>query len=201
MKTYIAITLSGILAVRLASGQGTIIWDESVNGPLSNDGSNPSLLGVLPSGTGSILGATQSQPVGNNWVVYSDFFNLTVPGGSLVSALTFASDRPVALWVGTDHFSTQLGYVVNPSNGDLLSQLGLASIGPGSLDMYVMNYDFRATPSTANYRLDFVSQSVPEPGSLGLLLVGVICLIVVRRWRKPPLTGHPQNGKQVNRLR
>lgn len=182
-----------VLSVATAFGQGTILWDETVNGPLSNDGNNPTAFGALQIGTNSLLGATQSQPIGNNWLVFADYFRFSLTGPSFIAQILFSADKRVAVWLGEDNFSAQLGYISNPVSGELLAQMEANSVGTGAVGMYVMNYEFGASHSIAGYRLDFVVQAIPEPASLWLLLGGLGWL-GFRGWRKS------RRGKAVTLL-
>src|SRR5689334_22368582 len=114
--------LSLALAVQagVVSGQGVILWDESVNGELSQDFTHPTSLTPLRSGTNSIIGATELIPYGNNWGGYPDDFLLTVPTNVVVTAIYLTVDRPnVWAWIGDASYVNQLGWVRNPSGGDL----------------------------------------------------------------------------------
>jgi hypothetical protein len=173
--------MNGLLALALSvgavCGQGTTIWDESVNGPLSNDYTQPTVLGTFPVGTDAIEGATQYVPTGNSGVDYEDFFTFVIPDSAQIESLSLSADDSVAVWIGTDNFSDQLSYKTNPSNGDLLAQLGTGPLGAGVYDMYVMDYDFNSGGSTANYNLGFGVQSIPEPCVFSLLVTGAVCFI------------------------
>jgi hypothetical protein len=184
MKICAKIFLLSLTLTTTALGQGTILWDESVNGELSFDPGTATHLAPLQSGTNSVIGSTESQPDGNNWIVYEDYFTISVSSGFGVTSLPFSASKPVAVWIGTSDFSSQLGYVVNPGNGDLLPKMGLGSIGPGSYGMYLENYDFASSLSVANYRLDFYAQSVPEPNPLALSLLAVGCVAGFLWFRK-----------------
>lgn len=89
--------------------------------------------------------------------------------------------KVVAVWIGSPDFSARLAYLINPTNGDLLPELGLPGVGSGSYGVYVKNYDFGSSPSTANYQLDFgVAGPTPEPGSGALCLLGGFVLALRR---------------------
>ena len=171
-----------VLSVATAFGQGTILWDEGVNGPLSNGGGGQTPLGSLQVGTNSVLGASEFIPDG----IYGDYFTFTVATNNAIAGLRLSANRPVAVWFGSADFSTEYGYVIRPANGDILPQLGLAAINPGAYGAYIKSYDFDSGPSTANYRLDFVAQAVPEPASVWLLLGGLGWL-GFRGWRNARL--------------
>jgi hypothetical protein len=162
-----------------AFGQGIILWDESLNGPLANDYTQATGLGALQNSTNSIIGA--SQLIGDG--IYGDYFSFTIPTGRRISAMWLSVDNPVAVWIGDPAFANQFGYVVNPANGDVLPQWGFNPIGDGTYGMYIMNYDLASNPSVSNYRLDFFIQAVPEPTTLSLALVGLGVLGWARRKR------------------
>jgi hypothetical protein len=89
-----------LLLATAAFGQGTLLWDESVNGPFSEDLSSPTILGQMQMGTNSIIGSTMVERVGNNWVGHDDFFTLLVPSGSTVAFATLQVDRANAgVWL------------------------------------------------------------------------------------------------------
>src|SRR5713101_2920083 len=115
-----------------ALGQGVLLWDESVNGELSQDFTHPTSLTPLLAGTNSVIGATEIIPYGNNWRGYPDDFLVTIPSNLVVTAVYLAVDRPkVWAWIGDPSYSDQLGWTQNPTNGDLLLQWGVGSLGSG----------------------------------------------------------------------
>jgi hypothetical protein len=185
MKGYLKILMLVQAFGSAAFGQGTILWDESVNGQLSENAASPTQLGSLQAGTNTIIGATEIEPLGgNNFLVHGDFFTFTVPGGASLNGGYLTVDKPnVSVWIGDAGFSTQLGYTANSSPGNLFPQWQIGDLQPGSYGMYLENHDAGPTLSVANYRLDFVSQSVPEPGLTALGVLGICCLLLPRQKR------------------
>lgn len=173
---FIGLTSSTIHA------QGTFLWDESVDGPLSNDSGTPTPLPVLPFGENSLRGVTEYVSAGENGALYGDYFTFTIPSSAYVSSLILNVDKPVLVWLGNPTFSQNLAHAFNPSNGGLLQQLGLASIESGTYGMYVKMNDFTASDA-ANYRFDFFVQAVPEPGTISLGLLG-LGLLAFRFWKR-----------------
>lgn len=168
----VAVTAMAALGIR-AGAQGTILWNESVNGELSRDGSHPTSLTPVSPGTNTVVGSTEITPYGGTWGVDPDFFTITIPSNLVVSAVYIAvSTSNVWSWIGDPAFLNQLGWIQNPTNGDILPQWGLSRIGSGTFGLDIENHDAQPVPSIADYRLDFVAQPTPEPASLGLLLLG-----------------------------
>ena len=184
MKTISRIFFLATLLPVTASGQGTILWDEGVSGPLSQFSSSPTPLPPLQLGTNTVIGMTEVEPTGPSWSVYTDFFTFAVPNNSVVGTVYLQINKPnVWTWIGEPTFFDQLAFSFSPSTGNLSSQWGLSSIVAGTYGMYFENHDFEAFTSIANYRLDFFVQSIPEPSSLWLL-VGGLGLIGIHRWKR-----------------
>lgn len=172
MKLPVACLLAACLTTT-ALGQGTVLWDESVNGLLSQNYHFPTQLVPVEAGTNSVFATTSVEPVGGNWSVHPDFFILKVPSNLSVKEVTLQIDKSnVWAWLGDATFSTQMAFTGNSSSGDLFSQWQLAALLPGDYGVYLSNNDLQPFTSIAHYRLDFVVQTVPEPGAWTLLLLG-----------------------------
>lgn len=164
-------------------GQGTILWDEAVNGPLSEDYHNPTYLPALQLGTNSLFGASEIVTTPPNWAGHPNNFILRVPNGLQVSMVFVHVDKPnVWAWIGDVGFSAEGNYTLNTTNGDLLFQCDLKSIQAGNYGVYLENTD-QSDPaiSIANYRLDFVVESVSEPATAWLLLGGLSGMAISQR--------------------
>ncbi len=174
MKTMLRIWLWVIAFTGVGFSQGTILWDESVNGPFSQDFHNPTPLTQLHAGTNSVIGTAKIEPIPGSWLVYEDIFTLDIPTGLTLTSVSLSVDKPDFLaWIGNPSFSSQLATSTQATNGDLMGQWLLSNIATGSYGMYVGNYDAQPFTSIANYRLDFIVQSIPEPSALWLLLGGL----------------------------
>ena len=170
-------TLVGWLVVATlvarALGQGTILWDEAVNGPLSNDAQFPTSLQPLTLGTNSLMGAVELTPHGANWGHDEDVFIITVPADMRVGMIGASADRSTSAWIGNPSFLTEYGFAIISSGGNLLPLWELTSLAPGTYGMVLVDSDFQPYPTAANYRLDFVVEAIPEPASVCLLLGGL----------------------------
>ena len=184
MKIQLNLVLLLLLATCTAHGQGTVLWNESINGELSRDFSSPTPLGPLQIGTNEVIGSTELEPNGSGWIGFYDYFTFVVPQSSSLSAVYLISDdQKIWTWVGTPDFSSQLGFVSNPTNGNLFPQMAISSIGPNTYGMYVENHDPQSVLTIANYRLDFFVQTIPEPGTACLFLLGA-GVVGFLRWKK-----------------
>lgn len=184
MKTCLTILVLVILSVTATFGQVTILWDESVNGEISGDAPPYTSFGALQLGTNSVIGATEIESIGQNWLVHPDDFTFEVSNGMEVTALYIQIDTPnVWAWIGGPNMSGTLAYTLDASTGDLLSQWGLESLEEGDYGMYLSNTYHPLDYNVANFHLDFVVEYVPEPGTLCLLLVGA-GVFTLRHWRK-----------------
>ena len=98
-----------------AFAQGTVLWDESVNGPLSYDYTQPTQLGTLQNGSNFLLGSSEFVPTGGGpgGVVTSDFVVFTIGAGNLISSLMLQTDLPLTVWIGDTTFSSELASVIS----------------------------------------------------------------------------------------
>lgn len=164
MKHMIAgIVALGIFPTMLV-GQGSTVWDESLNGPLSNDPGAATFIGNIQVGTNRMAGAATFVPIGGGpgGAQFSDFVTFDVGSGFYLAALTLEADAPVAVWIGNGTFGTEIGSVVQPKNGDLLAQMALAFLPGGTYSLYVSDEEFSSNSSIANYSLSFVVVSEPS---------------------------------------
>ena len=173
MKYYLAILCVLAQCPTTMFGQTTILWNESVNGELSQDYSTATPLGSVQVGTNIIIGATEIEPVGQNWLRYPEDFSFRVPSGYEVTEVYIQIDKPnVWSWIGDSGFSNEMGFTMNSSTGNLLPQWGIGSISSGIYGVELTSLNIEPYTSIAHYELEFVVEAVPEPGTFGLLLLG-----------------------------
>lgn len=185
MKSGKGTVLSIALSAATAFGQGRILWDEQINGSLSQYASDPTVLPMLRLGTNSVISGVQFQPVngGPGGVLFSDFFKFTVNPGDSIAGIFLTYSSPIDLWIGHSDYDSELASSTDLSMGNVFPQLGIAELGRGNYAFYISAHNYGNSPFTANYRLDFVVEAIPEPASLWLLLGGLGWL-GVRAWRR-----------------
>ena len=176
-----------------------VVWDESVDGPLSNDRLNPT---SLPLAVGSNILSATMRSGDREYVAFS------MPPGSQLTRLVLASyaggdptsfigvqrgttftEPPTGVNVGELLGWTHFGPSISPIGTNMLPRLGQ---GAGSIGftppLPADNYTFwiQQTGSGATtYLLDF--SVVPEPASLVLLSLGglaIASLAAIRRRRR-----------------
>jgi hypothetical protein len=212
------IRITAWLPVMLAATQlhASVLWNESVNGPLSASGSSPTALS-LSDGTNAILG-TVGGSAQQDWVA------LTVPTGYQLSSLVLASYsstdvqgffgvqigssftgsvNSASSYLGYTHFGTGAANgSLGPTNlvgADLLPIMGNNLVdSPGSHGftppLSAGTYTFLIQQLGANtaYEFDFGVSVVPEPSPAALgCLASAICitLAAIRRRRGPAANG------------
>ena len=120
-----------LLALVALNAQAGIVWNESINGDFSSNGLAPSAVNVAV-GTNTILGATGNPGSG----VDRDYFKITVPNGSVLSAVNLLSSTTIS--GGASFMGIQPGpqLTVTPSGGGVEN---LIAIGHYSLDQIGTN--------------------------------------------------------------
>ena len=187
MKTYMVVLCALAIEACDVYGQTTVLWNESVNGEMSQNFDYPTQLGNLQIGNNIIIGATECVPYGNNWGEYPDIFIFNVPDGYYIDEVYVQVDLPnIWAWIGDSTLDNRLAFSLNPSSGELFPQWGITSLGADTYGMYMQNDDGQAYTTVGNYELDFVVEPAPEPGTFGLLLLGA-GVFILRSCRKSRL--------------
>ena len=172
-----------VLSICLAAvAHADVIYDESDDGPLSNDPSNPTMLTTNVPGPGKVIASTQFNPFA------ADFMTVTIPDGFMLDELIWGlydttEDRSFfAVEAGT-----QITSVTSPdfllgstfiTAGDVatnvLDDLGMANLGGsgfnGRLGPGDYTFWFQETAADVDYGFTFVVTPIPEPTSAWLLI-------------------------------
>jgi hypothetical protein len=198
-----------VVALFASPCRGTVIWDESVSGDLSNNQAAPNAF-TLASGTNSVIGM-----VGPSATDKQDWIALTIPAGFSLSSdilAAYSSTDPQgftgvqagASFVGDPETSASsyLGYahygtgamngaapLANLVGADLLPIMGNTNDAQGAqgftgpLPAGTYTFLIQQLGAATTYQFDFVVTSVPEPASLCLL--GFAGLAMLRRRGRP----------------
>jgi hypothetical protein len=193
MKRYRFAALLAFTAAAVCS-RATVIWDEAINGGLSQDYVTATALPAFGVGSNTVLGQAQIVPFRFGWTTYTDYFTFSLPDATKVTSIVLnADDTNLWIWIGTPDFATQLGFVgflgagwgvPPPSNGDLLPQMSLSGLSAGTYGMYISDRSTDSVARVSNYSLDFNvgAAPVPDSGSVAtLVLVAFTGLAFVRR--------------------
>jgi hypothetical protein len=179
-----------------ANASAVVTWDETIDGPLSNDRLAPTAVDLVP-GINSMLGTTVSGD--------REYVTMSIPSGQKLSQIILESYVGID---GTAFIGVQSGttFTEPPTGTNVANLLGYAHFGPGvgndGLDILPeigagggaigfappligSDYTFWIQQTGANattYRLDFVV--VPEPGSALLLSVGGLAMLLAAARRR-----------------
>jgi len=182
-------------------GQADTIYNEAVNGDLSNDGLNPTQINVS-AGSNMIIGTTGAGTAPNT----RDYFTISVPGNLRLVALIeqagtqagnlgflgLQSGTQVTLPTNATTADGLLGWVHYPpatTDVNLLATMAIPALGssgftpplgPGNYAFWLQD----TSPGTFAYTFNIVLQpipQIPEPATLGLTLVGLALLPLLRR--------------------
>jgi hypothetical protein len=184
------LALISIAAALAEPAAAATLWNESVNGDLSNVRTAPTNL-ALSMGSNTITGTTVSGDI--------DFFTITVPAsasfGSLVliqftsaDDLDFLAIQSGPIITSTTSPAAMLGYVHLSAalvGTDVLDDMAL---GDGALGFspplpagtYAM-WTQQLQTQMVSYSFDLVVTPVPEPTQATLLTAGLVVLAVARR--------------------
>ena len=197
-----------LVALMVSSSRATVVWNESVNGDLSNNQAAPTPI-TLSSGINSVIGTVTGGTDTQDWIALtiptgfqlnsdvlesyqstdSQGFTGVQAGSSFVGSVNSA-----ASYLGYSHFGTgATNGSLPPTNlvgVDLLALMGNnVTISPGShgftppLPSGTYTFLIQQLGATTAYQFDYGVTAVPEPTSMGLLTGGAI-LALRRRNRR-----------------
>jgi hypothetical protein len=202
------LALSSVVALALglySSAFGGVIYNEAVDGDLSNSGLAPTAVGPLTVGSNEVLGTTGSDTSG----VDRDYFTMTVPtgfaltsiivlpgttsGGGGLSFIGLQEGPQVTVATDASSAAGLLGwwhYSPGDINHDILPSMAIPAdgssgftppLGPGQYSFWIQELSAGVFP----YGFDFELSSVPEPASFVTMLCGlaIVVPVILRRSR------------------
>jgi MYXO-CTERM domain-containing protein len=203
-RARLAASLLGIAGLfTSAAASADVVYNEALDGDLSDLSTSPTSIGTLALGT-SIVRGRLANNFENNTEDGIDVFRFVVGAGTRLSALTlnfdpgfYANGANIALHAGATSappspllgsMNTQNSGLVN--GGSLFTAAMFGAISP--LDAGTYTVDLRGFGSTQGlnaYAFNFTvvdpnaQNSVPEPMSAGLVAASLLALAATRRRR------------------
>lgn len=194
MRTRILAAVAAGFALVGGPAGADVIWDEAVDGDLSSDNLNPTLLAFAP-GSNVVFGDTSPNPD-----LDPDYFTMVIPVGYELSSIIFEE------YVSMDNqafFAVEVGGQISDTGSpvallaaaliggaegsmqgeELLDDLQNANIWggfTGNLGAGTYTFWYQETSSATEYGFDFVITQVPAPASAMLAVGG---LLLARRRR------------------
>lgn len=186
-----------VLVGSAASAGGLVIWDDAVDGDLSDDRFNPNVFN-LQNGVSSVISETVFSNFPPSEGGDRDYFTLVVGAGQSITSITLAeSFNPAGGFDAVGFIGLQFGPIVtvNPDapdpsplagfvignadlvGTDILGALsgGLSSLGEGEYAFWMQ----QTGEDLTRVRLDF--NVVPTPGALAVLGLGGLAAVRRRR--------------------
>ena len=185
-------------ATLLPAAHAAVVYNEAVNGDLSNSGLSPTFVSVA-AGSNQVLGTTGNPGPG----IDRDYFTFTVPVGQVLSGLTVQAGTvplglaflglqsgtqvtaptggPATVLLGWAHYaSADVGNNILPRIGTGAGAIGfVGALGAGNYSVWIQ--DFNAGSSTYSFNLTLAA--VPEPAPALMLGAGLAALVWQRRRR------------------
>lgn len=173
MKSFLLIGIAGILLAAPAAAD-TIVHNEAVDGPLSNDPNNATRI-VLEGGRNILIGQISQESGG-------DYFTLEVPSSASMSSfvvdeLSSPADFSLVIATSSINWQSRDGFVYFGETDQTLIGLNLLSeltIGPLQPGYYWFGFG-PDDGSFHDYRLT-MTISTPEPSALAFLSIATIAL-------------------------
>ena len=202
---FLAVVAAARLSLPVAQTKAVVLWNESVNGDLSNVPASPNTF-TLSSGVNAVIGSvgtgdtqdwlTLTVPIGFQLssVVLASYQSTDVQGFTgFASGSTFAGSSTTAgSYLGYAHFGTAAGNgslpIANLIGADILPIMANPLADPGSIGftdpLHAGTYSFliQQLGATTSYEFDYNVTATPEPGVLALMgLAGGMLLLYRRR--------------------
>jgi len=197
--TASAFAVAALVFAATGPAHGSVIWNESSSGDLSNSGLTPTLLSVSL-GANEVFGTT-----GKTTAIDRDYFTFTVPTGTELSAISLLPGTQTLGALGESFIGVEAGPEVTVSTsattaagllgwyhygtGDIgtniLPDMGSAGLGATGFTSALPagTYSFwvqEASAGTVAYGLDFTITATPEPASWPIVLAGLGLLLLYR---------------------
>ena len=183
LGTFSSVVFCGVIAF---NAQAAIVYDEAVQGDLSNDHLSPTSVS-LGAGQNFISGSTVHTPS-----LDRDFFTITIGPGQALKAIVLSSytnsDDQSFFGMTTGSAFTGLGFsdvsgwaLIGAQPGlsignNLLNILAGGPLGPGAYSFWLQE-----TEGITTYTLDYQVAAVPLPAALPLFLSGLLGLGALAR--------------------
>ncbi len=187
----VILPLAALAALAVSQGAAAaMLWDESINGDLSNDGLTPTSL-TFNSGSNQIIGATGDGGLG----VDRDYFRFTLAPDQVLTSITLLGNTTVSgsfSFIGIQpgpQLTVQpsgaggnalLGwthYSANDINHDILAAITpIGFLAPGTYSVWIQD-----TGGPVTYGFDFAVTTVPLPPAVLLMASGLLGLGLFRR--------------------
>ena len=174
MKKYLAIMcVAGVAFAANAS----VVWDEGVDGDLSDDALNNATVLDLSMGSNNVIGN-----IGGSGIDFVDGMEITIGAGETLSSVTLvdfvvSGGNTATLFNVFDASTAFLGSVsmtTGDIGSDLLALSGINTLGPGTFII-----EMREGIPNQNYEISY--NLIPAPASMALLGLGG--LVASRRRR------------------
>ena len=185
-----------------------VVWNETVNGDLSNAGSSPTFLGTLTAGSNQVFGLTGRPGPAPATPPERDYFFITVPSGLSLAKITLLpgnnmgslgfigiqAGSAITLPVDASSAAGLLGwwhYAPADIGKDILLSMSVPAngssgftlpLGAGNYAFWVQDTSTPADPSIP-FNFGFDLTLVPEPGTMAMILLGLGGLGFSRRKR------------------
>jgi len=190
-KCFVALSL-WLVIVGVSSSHAALIWDESINGDLSNNELAPTDLPALNPGSNRLVGS-----IGTWWSSDpGDVFRFTVPSGYRLSEFvlesyddgTYYDYLPVSLHRGASVSDPYVEFILLTDWGSGTDLLQFDSApGPQPAGVYTVDISSieqgTGVDERSLYSIDMKMEAIPAPGAFLLAGLGTGLFSYIRRRR------------------